>query len=169
MPSKKILILDKKQIRQKTDRIAFQILEDNFEEKELIIAGIVPRGYLLAKRLQKVISKISEHKITLVKIDLHKKSSSLKLTTDVDIETCKNKSIILVDDVLDSGRTLAYGLGVFLNIPTKKIRTVVLIDRSHKIFPIAVDFVGHSIATTLKEHVSVTFEEDDNEDAVYLS
>ena len=76
--------------------------------------------------------------------------------------------IILVDDVLNSGRTLAYGLGVFLNIPLKKLRSVVLIDRSHKNFPVATDFVGLELSTVLKEHVEVVLDENNEEDAVYL-
>ena len=76
--------------------------------------------------------------------------------------------IILVDDVLNSGRTLAYGLGVFLNIPLKKLRSVVLVNRSHKNFPVATDFVGLELSTVLKEHVSVVLDENNQEDAVYL-
>lgn len=169
MPTKKILILNNQQIQQKIDRIAYQILEDNFDEKELVIAGIISRGYLFAQRLKKVLEKISSLKVQLVKIELDKKSTTLRANSDTDVSKCKNKVIIVVDDVLNSGRTLAYGLGVFINIPTKKVRTAVLIDRSHKIFPISTDFVGHCIATTLKEHVSVVFGEGKQEDAVYLS
>nr|WP_294898947.1 phosphoribosyltransferase family protein [uncultured Pedobacter sp.] len=169
MSSKRILILDPHQIQQKINRIAYQILEDNFDEKEIILAGVVSRGYRLALRLEKVLSEISDLKVTIVKLELNKESSKLESATDIPIDDCKNKVIVLVDDVLNSGRTLAYGLGVFLNIPLKKLRSVVLIDRSHKNFPVATDFVGLELSTVLKEHVSVILNENGKEDGVYLS
>ncbi len=164
---KKIKVLDHQQIKQKIDRIAFQILEDSFDEKEIVIAGIASRGYILAERLQKVLKKISKINISLIEITLDKDSNHLVASTNVPIEKCKNKTIILVDDVLNSGRTLVYGLAVFLDIPTKKIRTAVLIDRSHKLFPISTDYAGYTISTVSQEHISVVF--DKKEDAVYLS
>ena len=168
MTSKRVLILNQTQIQQKINRIAHQILEDNFEEKEIIIAGVVERGYRLALRIEKVLSKISDLKITLAKIELNKDSSKLESSIDIPISDCENKVIILVDDVLNSGRTLAYGLGVFLNIRLKKLRSVVLIDRSHKNFPVSTDFVGLELSTVLKEHVTVILDEANQEDAVYL-
>lgn len=168
MSSKRILILDTYQIQQKINRIAYQILEDNFDEEEVILAGVVSRGYRLALRLQKVLNKISDLNITIIKLELNKDSSKLESSIDIPIQDCENKVIILVDDVLNSGRTLAYGLGVFLNIPLKKLRSVVLIDRSHKNFPVATDFVGLELSTVLKEHVSVVLDEDKQEDSVYL-
>lgn len=169
MPQNQVLILDKKQIQQKINRIAYQILEDNLDEKELVLAGIWDRGYKLALRLQKVLEEISEAKITLLRIDVERQSSKLIANTDLPESKWKNKVVILVDDVLNSGKTLAYGLGVFLNTPHKKIRTVVLVDRSHKIFPIATDFVGLELATVLKEHVDVIMDVEGEEDRVYLS
>lgn len=169
MAGSQLLILDKKQIQQKINRIAYQILEDNLTEKEIVLAGIWDRGYKLALRLKKVLSKISELKIIMLKIELDRQNSKLVANTDLEEVHWKNKVIILVDDVLNSGKTLAYGLGVFLNTPHKKIRTVVLVDRSHKIFPIATDYVGLQIATVLKEHVDVIMDVEGEEDRVYLS
>lgn len=169
MSQNQVLILDKKQIQQKINRIAYQILEDNLDEKEIVLAGIWDRGYKVALRLQQVLSEISEIKITLLRIDIERQSSKLIAKTDLPESNWKNKVIILVDDVLNSGKTLAYGLGVFLNTPHKKIRTVVLVDRSHKIFPIATDFVGLQLATILKEHVDVIMDVEGEEDRVYLS
>src|SRR5690606_23626222 len=168
MSAKKILILNHTQIQQKINRIAHQILEDNIAEKEIILAGVVSRGYRLALRLEAVLRKISNLKITLVQIELNKESSKLESAINIPIEDCENKAIILVDDVLNSGRTIAYGLGVFLNIPLKKLRSVVLIDRSHKLFPVATDFVGLELSTVLNEHVSVVLDENNEEDGVYL-
>lgn len=169
MPQNQVLILDSKQIQQKINRIAYQILEDNIDEKEIVFAGIWDRGYKLAVRLEETIKEISEFKTTLLRIDLEKQSSKLVAKTDLPESNWKNKVVILVDDVLNSGKTLAYGLGVFLNTPHKKIRTVVLVDRSHKIFPIATDFVGLELATVLKEHVDVIMDVEGEEDRVYLS
>lgn len=169
MPNKKLLILNKKQIEQRIDRMSYQILEDNLDEKEIIIAGIVDKGYIIAKRLKSVLESISEIKITLMKIEVNKEISHLEANTDLDLALATNKVVILVDDVLNSGRTLAYGLGVFLDIPLKKLRTLVLIDRSHRNFPVSPDFTGLELATILKEHVTVVLNEKNEEDAVYLS
>ena len=169
MADSKLLILDKTQIQQKINRIAYQILEDNLNEKEIVLAGIWDRGYKLAKRLKEVLLAISDLKILLLRVDLEKENSKLIASTDLDESKWRNKVIILVDDVLNSGKTLSYGLGVFLNTPHKKIRTVVLVDRSHKIFPIATDFVGLQMSTVLKEHVDVLLDVEGKEDCVYLS
>lgn len=169
MAESQLLILDKKQIQQKINRIAYQILEDNLNEKEIVLAGIWDRGYKLALRLRDVLIKISDIKITMLRIELDRLNSKLIANTDLDEIFWKDKVIVLVDDVLNSGKTLAYGLGVFINTPHKKIRTVVLIDRSHKIFPIATDFVGLQLATVLKEHVDVILDVLGEEDRVYLS
>ena len=107
MSDKKLLILDTIQIQQKITRIAYQIWEDNLEEKTVVIAGIVDFGFVLAERLQKELEQISGIEVTLMKIKLDKQSSHLHAETDVLIETCSNKVVILVDDVLNSGRTLA--------------------------------------------------------------
>jgi pyrimidine operon attenuation protein/uracil phosphoribosyltransferase len=149
--------------------MAYQILEDNLGEKELIIAGIIDKGYLIAKRLKSVLETISEIKITLMKVEINKEISHLEASSDLDLKLATNKVVILVDDVLNSGRTLAYGLGVFLDIPLKKLRTLVLIDRSHRNFPVSPDFTGLELATVLKEHVDVVLDEKTEEDAVYLS
>lgn len=169
MSKKKIQILNHQQIQQKIDRIAYQILEDCFEEKEVIIAGIANRGYTLAKRIKAVLEKISKIKIQLIEIKLDKDADHLEAEIDMPIEKCKNKTIIIVDDVLNSGKTLIYGMSVFLNIPTKKVRTAVLIDRSHKLYPIATDFAGYTISTITQEHVSVVFSSKKAEESVYLS
>ena len=169
MAESHVLVLNKEQIAQKINRIAYQILEDNLDEKEVVLAGIWDRGYKLALRLKAVLEEIATFKVTMLRVDLEKLNSKLVASTDLHEADWKGKVIILVDDVLNSGKTLAYGLGVFLNTPHKKIRTVVLVDRSHKIFPIATDFVGLQLATILKEHVDVVLDVAGEEDRVYLS
>lgn len=169
MPNNQVLILHKNQIDQKINRIAYQILEDNLDEKEIVLAGIWDRGYKIALRLKNVLQEIAPFKVLMLRVDLEKQNSKLVANTDLEENAWKNKVVILVDDVLNSGKTLAYGLGVFLNTPHKKIRTVVLVDRSHKIFPIATDFVGLELSTILKEHVDVVIDVEGEEDRVYLS
>ena len=167
-PGKKLLILNQHQIEQKIDRIAYQVLEDNFDEEEIIIAGILPRGNYLADRLKAILDRIAPFKTTLITIQLDKQSSSLKAKTDTDIQICQDKVVILVDDVLNSGKTLAYGFGVFIDVPLKKLRTVVLIDRNHKSFPVTTDFAGIALSTLIKDHVDVVLNSPGEEDAVYL-
>lgn len=171
MSTKKTLILDKEQIRQKSIRIAYQILEDNFDEDTVVLVGIADRGYVFAERLQKFLQNIAPNKeFLLVKVTIGKEKRQLEATTDEPITVAQNRAIILIDDVLNSGRTLTYALGVFLNIPLKKMRIAVLIDRSHHLFPIVSDYYGLKLSTVLKEHVEVILEEYDNqEDSAYLS
>jgi pyrimidine operon attenuation protein/uracil phosphoribosyltransferase len=161
-------VLDKKQIGQKINRIAWQVYEDNFSEKEIILAGIAKTGFLLAQRIAAVLEKISPLKIKLVKIILDK-ANPLTCTVEPQLsgKELKGKILVLVDDVLNSGMTLTYSLCPFLDADVKKIRTVILVDRNHKRFPIGADFTGISLATTLHEHVTVTLEGD--EDSVVLS
>ena len=168
MPQKKLLILNQQQIQQKIDRIAYQILEDNFEEQEIMIAGILPRGNTLAQRLKDILDNIAPFKSTLITIELEKQSSTLKANTNFNVADCTDKVVILVDDVLNSGKTLAYGLGVFLNVPLKKVRSVVLVDRNHKSFPVTTDYAGVALSTVIKEHVDVVLDNESEEDAVYL-
>ena len=168
MSEKRLLILDPTQIQQKIDRIAYQILEDNFDEQEIIIAGILPQGSNIASRLKTILEKIAPFGIRMINIQLDKNSTSLNFTLDTPIEVCTNKVVIIVDDVMHSGKTLAYGFGVFLDVQLKKLRTVVLVDRNHKSFPISTDYAGIALSTLLNEHVEVSLSESGLEDAVYL-
>lgn len=172
--NKHVLILDQEQINKKLIRIAYQILEDNFEEKTLVLVGIAPHGYIIAQRLKTLLEDITKQQksIFLMEVTIDKGKSSLDASTDIPVAEVKNKALILVDDVLNSGRTLAYAMGVFFDIPLKKMRTAVLIDRSHHRFPVYSDFYGLKLSTTLKEHVTVSLRGDDNdiaEDAAWLS
>ena len=168
MTEKQLLILNSQQIQQKIDRMAYQILEDNFDEEEVMIAGILPSGDKIARRLKAILDDIAPFKSTLIGIELDKQSSSLNAHINFEVEDCSNKVVILVDDVLNSGKTLAYGFGVFLDVPLKKLRTAVLIDRNHKKFPVTTDFAGMALSTVLKEFVDVVIDEEGESDAVYL-
>lgn len=165
-----LIILNPSQIQQKITRIAYQIWEDNIDEPEIIIAGIIEYGFVIAGRLKTELERISGIKITLIKISLDKNSKHLEATTDSPIDQCRNKVVIVIDDVINTGRTLAYGIGLFLDIPLKKLRTVALVERSHRIFPVSPDYVGTMLATITKEHVDVILDDGNREkDAVYLS
>jgi pyrimidine operon attenuation protein/uracil phosphoribosyltransferase len=164
----KTLILNSKQIEQKINRIAFQIYENNYGEKEIIVAGISDNGYLFAKRIADVLQKISPIKAKLIEIKINKENpaaSEIKISlTDKEL---KNKVIILVDDVLNSGKTLIFGAKPFLISPVKRLTTAVLVDRGHNRYPIKADFVGLSLSTTLQEHITVELKK--GKESVYLS
>ena len=168
MSAKQILLLNQQQIQQKIARIAYQVLEDNYDEEEILIAGILPRGNHLAARLKKILDEIAPFKSRLLTIELDKQSTSLKSKVNFDIKDCDNKVVILVDDVLNTGKTLAYGFGVFIDVKLKKLRTAVLVDRNHKNFPVTTDFAGVALSTVIKERVDVALSENGQEDAVYL-
>ena len=168
MSEKKILVLNKTQIKQKLTRIAYQIWEDNLHEKDIVVAGIAPAGFMIAQRLGKILTHISGIQVQLMSITVDKNKSTLNAHTDIPVQDCSNKVVILADDVLNTGQTLAYGLGIFLNIPLKKLRTAVLVNRSHHKFPITPDYIGLELATVLKEHVEVFLYDNEQENAVYL-
>ena len=168
MSEKQILVLNQQQIQQKIDRIAYQILEDNFDEEEIVIAGILPSGDIIARRLKAILDDIAPFKSTFVGIELDKQSTSLNANIQFNVRDCSNKAVVLVDDVLNSGKTLAYGFGVFRDVPLKKLRTAVLIDRNHKKFPMTTDYAGIALSTVLKEFVVVVLDKEGEEDAVYL-
>jgi pyrimidine operon attenuation protein/uracil phosphoribosyltransferase len=162
------IVLTSHQIEQKLNRIAYQIYEDNADEKEIIVAGIMQSGFLIAKRIVAILKKISTLDIKLIELPINKHSQhSEDVKLSLSAEQLHNRVVIVVDDVLNSGKTMMYAIRPFLYSDIRKLRTVVLVDRNHKRYPISADFVGLSMSTTLQDHVSVVFEE--KEEAVYLS
>ena len=156
------IILNHLEIDHKIKRIAYQIYETFVDEDEIILAGIANNGYTFAKKISQVLKEISDLKITLCEVKIDKQNPFNGITTSISKETYTNKSIVLVDDVLHSGTTLIYGVKHFLEMPVKKIKTAVLVDRNHKKFPVKVDFKGISLSTSSKEHVHVVFEGNNN-------
>lgn len=148
-------ILNHKQIEHKIKRIAYQIYESNVNETELIVAGIESNGYLLAKKIKTKLDKISDIKSTLCKVTINKSAPTEPILTSLEVEDYSNKSIVLVDDVLNSGSTLIYGIKHFLDVPLKQFKTAVLVNRNHKKYPVKADFKGISLSTSLYEHVHV--------------
>lgn len=162
-------ILSSKDVMQKIKRIAFEIYENNFSETKVVLAGIVDNGALLAKLIKEELLEISSLDVLLIEISLDKKKpTQSEIELNVDINILQNKTIILVDDVQNTGRTFAYSLKPFLNIRIKKIQTAVLVNRDHKNFPISADYIGYALSTTLKEHITVELK-DKKKIGVYLN
>lgn len=151
-------ILNQQQIDHIIRRIAYQIYETNSDESVVILAGIVDSGYVLAEKIKIQLEKIAPLKPVLCRVEIDKKNPLHPINTSIDKETYTDASIVLIDDVLNSGSTLIYGIKHFLEVPIKQIKTAVLVDRSHKKFPVKVDFKGISLSTSLHENVQVVFE-----------
>jgi pyrimidine operon attenuation protein/uracil phosphoribosyltransferase len=161
-------ILNKTEVLQKIRRIAFEIYENNFEETQLIIAGIKGQGHAFAKKLADALNEISSIGATAVLIDVDKDVTyDSPVEFDCDERFLEHKTIVVVDDVLNTGRTFAYCLSPFLSIPVKRIQVAVMVDRNYRRFPILADYVGYQLSTTLNDYVSVILD-DEAEMGVYL-
>jgi len=155
-------ILNTNQIKKIVKRIAYQIHENNLEYPEIILIGVHKNGYTLAEKINKELKQISKSNIKLVSIKINKKNPIEEIELDCKKEYLKNKVIVLVDDVLHTGKTLIYCVKHLLEITPKNFNTVVLIDRNHKKFPIKVDFKGISLSTFISDHVEVVFEDNNS-------
>ena len=134
-------------------RIAYEILENNMDEERIVLAGIPENGVVIAKTIQRTLSGISPLKTELITISLDKRNpKEVTLSKKIDFN---DQVVIIVDDVVNSGKTLLYSVKPFLEFQPKKIQTLVLVERSHNNFPVQPDYVGLSIATTLQEHIYV--------------
>jgi pyrimidine operon attenuation protein/uracil phosphoribosyltransferase len=153
------IILTEKQINQKIKRIAFQILENNIDEPTLFLAGIAKNGFLFAEKIQKELINNSDKDIVLVEVNTDKKNPLDNVYTSINIKDMTDKSVVLVDDVLNSGRTLIYAIRHFLEVPLKSFKTAVLVNRNHKNYPVKADFKGISLSTSLEEHIEVSFDQ----------
>jgi pyrimidine operon attenuation protein/uracil phosphoribosyltransferase len=151
------LILNTVQVNQKIKRIAYQIYESNSNEKEVIIAGIIGNGFIFAKKLVEALKEISPLTVTICQVNINKKEPLEPVSTTLDMNDYKNKSLVLVDDVLSSGTTLIYGVRHFLEVPLKNFKTAVLVNRNHKKYPVKADFKGISLSTSIKEHIQIDF------------
>jgi len=161
-------ILSHDQIQHKVRRIAYQIYEANVNEKEIIIAGIDGGGLNFAKKIQRVLRAITKADIILCKVSMDKMNPLASgVQTSISADDYAHKSIVLVDDVLNSGTTLIYGVHHFLKTPLKQLKTAVLVNRNHKKYPVKADYKGISLSTSLQEHIQVEFKS--KNDAVYLA
>lgn len=151
-------ILDSETTRKKICRLALELIENNLYEKELILVGVKDNGVVLAKNIQERVRAESKIKTELLTLTLDKKHpGEIVLDKKMNFD---GKSIILIDDVANSGRTLIYALKPFLAYHPKKIQTLVLVERTHNLFPIKPDYKGLSLATTLQDHIYVEVTED---------
>ncbi len=149
------IILNQQEIAYKTRRMAYQIYETFPDETEVVIAGIASNGYVFAQLLATELEKISDIKVTLCEVIINKQQPLEPIRTSLPAADYTNKSLVLVDDVLNSGTTLIYGVKHFLNVPLKKFKTAVLVDRNHKQYPVKADFKGLSLSTSMQEHIIV--------------
>ncbi len=153
MTKAKKYILEKERIEKKMDRLAFEIVENNLEEKELVFVGIANNGVILAEKLKRLIEKFSSIKVKSLTLKLDKSHpTDVILSENIDFS---KKSILIIDDVTNSGKTLLYAMKPFLAFHPKKIQTLVLVERTHTQFPINANYKGFSLATTLQEHIIV--------------
>lgn len=149
-------ILSHKEIEQKITRLGHQLIENCFEEPVVFLGGICGNGIRLAREIQKIMQSNSDQQIEVFEISIDKEEPWKKpITLSIEEDRLKNGYIILVDDVLNSGKTMQYSLVKLLERPTKSIKTVALVDRTHRRYPIKADFVGISLSTTLKERVEI--------------
>ena len=154
-------------IKSSVKRIAYQIYENNIDEKSIVIVGIGNPGKIFRNLIGNSIKSICDLNLIFVSLTIKKKKLLNVVESDISLEEIKNKSIIIVDDVLNTGSTLIYAVSYFLKIPVKKIQTAVMVNRNHKKFPIKADFKGISLSTSVNEHISVILE--GNEIGIYLN
>jgi len=160
------IILNHEEIAHKIRRISYQIYETFVDEETIVIAGISKNGFAMAQKIALALQAIAPLKVVLCEVFIDKQNPSAAIRTSIAKEAYQNKGLVLVDDVLNSGTTLVYGVKHFLDVPLKKFKTAVLVDRNHKKYPVKADFKGISLSTSLQEHVQVVF--DEKEDYAYL-
>ena len=154
-------ILSTLQIKRKTERLAHELIENCFNQERILIAGIAGNGEIVAQRIGKIVREhLPDVNVDVFTLTVNKdKPWSEAIGVGIDTKELENSFIILVDDVVNSGKTMQYALVELLGFPTKAIKTLVLVDRKHRRFPIKADFVGLSLSTTLKERVEVDMTE----------
>jgi pyrimidine operon attenuation protein / uracil phosphoribosyltransferase len=161
-------ILNTNEISIRVRRMAFEIWEQNFSSQQIFLAGIEKEGYQLAEMLASQLRELSPLLVNVIAITLDKTAKS---QSDVkiahDIAAMEGQSVIIVDDVLNTGKTIAFALQPFLAIPLLRLQVAVLIDRSHRSYPIRADYVGYALSTTLSSHVE-TILEPEADRAAYL-
>jgi len=161
------VFLNHVQIQQKIIRLGHQLLENCFEEQKIFIGGIAGNGYKLAQRFAEIISQNSAIEVVCFEIRVNKEEPwGEPIQLSINKELIKKGYIVLVDDVINSGKTMQYSLIKFLEQATKAIKTVALVDRQHRRYPIKADYVGLSLSTTLKDRVEVDLSE--TESKAYL-
>lgn len=146
-------ILDAETVAMKLQRMAYEIIENNLGENHVILVGIQDNGSVIARNVERILKQVSSLEVELIHLSLNKKHPGpVQLSAEANFD---GKVIIIVDDVSNSGKTLLYSLKPFLAYHPKKIQTLALVERTHKTFPVNLDYTGLSVATTLQEHIYV--------------
>ena len=167
MPTEKTLVLNPEEVALKIQRIAWQLLESHVNEDVVYLVGISKSGYWLAKQVQSILGDISDLRMKLVEMEVNKQHPlENEIRMDVSLDEIENQAVVLIDDVLNSGKVLIYGARHLLAKPIKQLTTAVLVDRNHKRFPVKADVKGLSLSTSLNEHVEVAIS--GNQADVYL-
>lgn len=162
------VVLSKLQIDQKIMRLAYEILEDSTEQERIFLAGICGSGIRIAEKIKSILTPLTKKEVTVFEIVLDKKNPlSNPISSTFDLTNINQQYVVLIDDVLNSGKTMQYALTILLKHPVKAIKTLALVDRHHHQFPIKSDFTGILLSTTLKERVEINFE-DDNYQAILV-
>lgn len=167
MVKEQTVILKPAQIDQRIVRMAYEIYEHNIDRKDIILAGISDNGHLFASLLDEEIKKISKIRTKVVKVDINKEEP-LKEEIQIPLKKkeLEGQSVVIIDDVLNSGRTVAFVMKSFLKVHIRKIEVAVMINRTHKSFPVFAKYTGYELATTINEHVDVKLS--GNEKGAYL-
>ena len=150
-------VLDFEKISRICGRLAYQILENNINEDEILLVGIKEKGYEIAKIIEQKLKDITSSKVHLKSITIDKKNPNQISEVDINFDLMP-KSVYLVDDVLNTGKTLMFAVNSLLKYDFNLIKTLVLIDRNHKRFPVKVDFKGISLSTNLDDTVKLISE-----------
>jgi pyrimidine operon attenuation protein/uracil phosphoribosyltransferase len=151
--AEKKYILSKDVAEKKLRRMALQVAEQNYDEPQLILIGIKENGLVIANKIKAYLEEAYNGEVTVIELRINKKTASdVTLSPVIDFD---GKAILLIDDVANSGSTMLYALKPLLETHPKKIQTLALVERTHKSFPVYVDYVGLSISTTQDEHIYV--------------
>ena len=154
MADERTIVVDHENVQRKLQRIAHQLHEENFEQKEIVLVGIAPRGVDVARSLAALITGIGALEPQVIELELDKDEPLKRpVKLSVDLATLQGRVVVLVDDVLMSGRTLMHAAAHLVSVPLKKLTTVVLVDRRHRTFPIRADIVGLTLSTTVHERI----------------
>lgn len=150
-------LLTAEEIEQKLTRMAYEIAERHYNEKNIVFIGIEENGAAVSNRLFELVSQIVTIPCEKSSIQLSKENpiGGAKLSSPLYL---KNKCVVLIDDVFNSGSTLMHASSFLAAQEIHRLTTAVLVERKHRRFPIKADFVGLKLSTTLKEHVTVSMD-----------
>ena len=152
----KSIVLNQEQIKQKIERIAYEILENTFEEKEIFVGGIAGNGFLLAERIVSKLNEISNQQIKLFEVTVNKDNpNDFPINLSIDDQDLSQSTIIIFDDVINSGRTMIHAVKRILDNKISVLKVATLVNRTHRRYPVQADFVGLNMSTTFKDNIIV--------------